>query len=53
MGVGFCPSLRPPLHVTTEQDQTFISPNPLPVFTLAIFNPACSLHPLSWHLPRT
>lgn len=26
VGVG-CPSLRPPLHVTTEQDQTFISPN--------------------------
>lgn len=23
-----------------------------PVFTLAIFNPACSLHPLSWHLPK-
>lgn len=53
VGVG-CPSLRPPLHVTTEQDQTHSFPptSPLPVFTLAIFNPACSLHPLSWHLPK-
>ena len=40
MGVGR-PSLRPPLHVTTEQDQTHSFPPtcPFPVFTLTIFNP--------------